>query len=415
MPETSGAARARLRLLLSQRGYLAYQAARVLSMLGVQMQGVVLAWHVYDITRDPMSLAFVGLAQFLPQMLLTLVAGLAADRFDRRRILAFAHGLVAIAALGLFALARSRAQAPEAIYGLSVLVGTARAFGGPAGQALLPTLVPRDLFPTAVAVTSSTWQLTTIVGPTAGGLLLGAVKRPEIVYATTAGLLSVSVALVSLVPLPPRSDAAPREPARPSDVIAGLRYVLGNKPVLGAISLDLFAVLLGGAVALLPVFARERLDAGPIGLGLLRAAPAMGAAATAIALALFPLSRRAGPRMLACVFVFGLATIAFGLSKSLPLSVLALAITGAADMVSVVVRLTLVQLKTPDAMRGRVAAVNAVFIGASNELGEFESGLTAAWWGPVAAVVVGGVGTCLVVVAWTLLFPSLRRIDRLED
>lgn len=415
MTTPAGASRSRFAPLARERGFVLYQAARVLSMLGVQMQGVALAWHLYDMTRDPMSLAFVGLAQFAPQILLSLVTGLVADHVDRRRVLAAAHGLVVIAALGLFALARSGSRRVAAVYALSVVVGAARAFGGPAGQALLPTLVPRDLFPTAVALSSSTWQLAMIVGPSLGGLLLGATGRPEAVYAATATLLAISIGLVSLVPRPADAEPTPKRAIRAADVALGLRYVLSNKPVLGAISLDLFAVLLGGAVALLPIFAKDRLDAGPMGLGVLRAAPAIGAASMAALLALRPLRRRAGAWLLACVFAFGLATIAFGFSRSLPLSVVALAVSGAADMVSVVVRLTLVQLKTPDEMRGRVAAVNAVFIGASNELGEFESGLTAAWLGPVAAVVVGGVGTCVVVALWAVLFPSLRKIDRLTE
>ncbi|MBL8611786.1 MAG: MFS transporter [Myxococcales bacterium] len=411
----SGAARASFVDLARERGFVLYQAARVLSMLGVQMQGVALAWHLYDMTRDPMSLAFVGLAQFAPQILLSLVTGLVADHVDRRRVLGAAHGLVLVAALGLFVLARSGSRRVAAIYALSVVVGAARAFGGPAGQALLPTLVPRDLFPTAVALSSSTWQLAMIVGPSVGGVVLGATGRPEAVYATTAALLAVSIGLVSLVPRPADAEPTPKRAIRAADVALGLRYVLSNKPVLGAITLDLFAVLLGGAVALLPIFAKDRLGAGPMGLGVLRAAPAIGAASMAALLAIRPLRRRAGTWLLACVFAFGVATIVFGVSTSLPLSVVALAVSGAADMVSVVVRLTLVQLKTPDEMRGRVAAVNAVFIGASNELGEFESGLTAAWLGPVAAVVVGGLGTCVVVALWAVLFPSLRKIDRLTE
>lgn len=411
----SGAARASFVDLARERGFVLYQAARVLSMLGVQMQGVALAWHLYDMTRAPMSLAFVGLAQFAPQILLSLVTGLVADHVDRRRVLGAAHGLVLVAALGLFVLARSGSRRVAAIYALSVVVGAARAFGGPAGQALLPTLVPRDLFPTAVALSSSTWQLAMIVGPSVGGVVLGATGRPEAVYATTAALLAVSIGLVSLVPRPADAEPTPKRAIRAADVALGLRYVLSNKPVLGAITLDLFAVLLGGAVALLPIFAKDRLGAGPMGLGVLRAAPAIGAASMAALLAIRPLRRRAGTWLLACVFAFGVATIVFGVSTSLPLSVVALAVSGAADMVSVVVRLTLVQLKTPDEMRGRVAAVNAVFIGASNELGEFESGLTAAWLGPVAAVVVGGLGTCVVVALWAVLFPSLRKIDRLTE
>jgi MFS family permease len=297
-----------------------------------------------------------------------------------------------------------------AIYGLLVVLGVARAFAGPAGHALLPLVVPKEDLPGAVALSSSNFQIGLIAGPALGGIFYGLVKQAAPVYATCAALSLVAASLSFSV----RARGAPEKKAASLEsVLAGVRYVWNNKLLLGAISLDLFAVLLGGAVALLPIFARDILKTGPWGLGLLRSAPAIGAAIVGLALARWPLTRRAGPAMLACVAIFGAATVAFGLSKSFTISLVALLVIGASDMVSVFVRQVLVQLATPDEMRGRVAAVNLVFIGASNELGEFESGVTAAWLGVIPAVVVGGLGTMIVVALWAILFSDLRRADRL--
>ena len=300
-----------------------------------------------------------------------------------------------------------------AIYAVLVGVGIARAFQGPASQSLLPSLVPVDHFGNAVAWSTSLWQTAMVLGPTLGGLAYAAFGGPSPVYAMAAGCsLGASVLVATMHPIAPRGR---REPTTRASLFAGVRYVWTNQIVLGAISLDLFAVLLGGATALLPIYARDILDLGPWALGVLRSAPAAGAAVTGVALALRPLERRAGAKMFACVALFGAATIAFGLSRSFALSLAALVAVGASDMVSVYVRSALVQLATPDVMRGRVSAVNMVFIGASNELGEFESGLTAQWLGAVPSVVLGGVGTLLVVALWAWRFPKLRRVDELRD
>jgi MFS family permease len=308
----------------------------------------------------------------------------------------------------------ARSLAP--IYGVLGLLGAIRAFSGPAGQALMPNLVERKDLERAVALGSSTWQLAMIAGPSIGGALYAATKRPGVVFATCTVMALVAFASVLAIgKAPVAAEARKREPVTWSTLLAGLRYVWSNKPLLGAISLDLFAVLLGGAVALLPIFARDLLHIGPWGLGILRSAPAVGATIVALLLARCPLRARAGKLMLACVFVFGLATIVFGRSESFLLSLVALFVLGASDIISVVVRSTLVQTRTPDEMRGRVGAVNMVFIGASNELGEFESGVTAEWLGPRLAVLVGGIGTCLVVVVWSFLFPALRDVDRLDE
>lgn len=389
-----------------------YQAARFVATLGTQMGSVAVAWLVYDHTRRPLDLGFVGLAQFAPAFVLALVTGSVADRYDRRLIVAIGHASVALIWGALGVLAHRGLDDVRPIYALLVALGTARAFQGPASSSLVPNLVAPAHLGSAVAWASTTWQVATIAGPSLGGLALSA-STPAGVFALSAlGAIFACAAALSVAPRPP--PAPTREPAV-DRLLAGLRYVWRTPVVLGSISLDLFAVLLGGAVALMPVYAREILRAGPWALGVLRSAPAVGASLMALALAYRPIARRAGPWMFASVAVFGLATIAFGLSTNVWLSALALAVVGASDMVSVVIRQHAVQVATPDAMRGRVSAVNLVFVGASNELGEFESGLTAQWLGPVRAVVYGGVGTLLVVAAWTGLFPALRRLDRLDD
>jgi MFS family permease len=413
------------------RSFNAFQAARALSILGMQMQGVAIGWQIYAITHRPLDLAWVGLAQFLPAVVFSLVAGHAADRFERRRILTLCHGVLAALALALCALAhgQSSSNSPRVapIYATLVAIGITRAFLGPANQSLLPTLVPTEHFPNAVAWSSSFWQMAMVLGPTAGGVVYAALGRPEYVYALAAACLGLACALVSTV-RPRRlrptdgertGDSPYRDPPRRArqrdSLLAGVRYVRNNPIVLGAMSLDLFAVLLGGATALLPVYAHDILQLGPWALGVLRSAPAAGAAITGVVLAVRPIERSAGAKMFVGVALFGVATIVFGLSRHFALSLAALLVVGGADMVSVFVRSALVQLATPDAMRGRVSAVNMVFIGASNELGEFESGLTAQWLGAVPAVVLGGVGTLVVVAVWAWRFPDLRRVGRVSD
>lgn len=386
------------------RSYLGY---RVLSVLASEMQAVAVGWQVYELTHRPLDLGFVGLAQFLPGILLFLVAGHAADRIPRRTILLACLCGFSAASLLLLLFTVSRVTQVYPIYLILLLNGTARAFSQPAAQALLPTLVPEKHFPNAVAWSSSTFRTATILGPIAGGLLYGITASPLLVYGFAVTAYLAALVLTSRIHL----EAAPRTrpPASPKMVLEGFRYIWSNQLILGAISLDLFAVLLGGAVALLPVYASEVLHAGATGLGILRCAPGVGAVLTALALAHRPLGRRQGELMLWCVFGFGVFTVLFGVSRNIVISLIALALTGACDMVSVVVRSTMVQLGTPDHMRGRVSAVNTLFIGASNEVGQFESGITAQWFGTVPAVILGGVGTIVVVVLWARLFPALRR------
>jgi MFS family permease len=386
--------------------------ARFASTLATQMQSVAIAWQVYELTHRPLDLGFVGLAQFLPVALLTLVSGQAADRFDRRAIVLLSQTAQVVCSLALFAYARLPSPAVDPIYALLVLLGVARAFNGPANQALLPELVPPEHFGNAVAWSQSSRYVAIILGPSLGGLLYAAFDGPGVYIASA--LLFFAAALLTLA-IATRTGRLEKREVSVDTLLAGIRYVYRSKLVLGCISLDLFAVLLGGAVALLPIYARDILHVGPTGLGLLRTAPAVGAALMGVVLAYRPLRRRAGASMLASVACFGLATIVFGLSRSFVVSLVALALTGAFDMVSVVVRGTLVQLATPPAMRGRVGAVNVLFIGASNELGEFESGVTAALLGTVPAVVLGGLGTCVIVALFAWWFPELRKVESLSE
>ena len=400
------------RALFRNPDFTRYLASRFLSSLAVQMQTVAVGWQVYQVTHDPLDLGLIGLSQFLPFIVLILPAGHFADTRDRRRILAACFGLMWLCAALLLAFAWRGLTSAWPVFGVMVLFGVARAFAMPTGQALLPNLVDREHFGTAVALNSSLWQVTTIAGPARGGLLY--LAGASTVYATVLALLTGSVLL--LFGLQRGGEAATRAGAFDRDtVLSGLRFVWQRRPVLGAISLDLFAVLFGGATALLPVFAADVLHIGPSGLGWLRAAPGIGAAVCGLALSAYPVNRRVGHWMFGGVFVFGLATLAFGATTSFWVALAALTVMGAGDMVSVYIRHLLVQLETPDEIRGRVSAVNAVFIGASNELGEFESGLTAAWFGAVPAVLLGGCATLLVGVAWARLFPELWRIDRFES
>lgn len=386
--------------------------ARFLVTASSEMQSVAVGWQIYSLTHRPLDLGLVGLAQFAPGILLFLVAGHAADRVARNRILRACYGAFSICSLLLLTLTFHGLTTVWPIYAVLVFNGTIRVFNGPASQAFLPLLVPNEHFANAVTWSSSMFQTAMIFGPLAGGVIYGISRSPIPVYCCAAIAYVSALLLIWRIRVQPA--ASPRIPASLTIVFEGFRYIWRNKLILGSISLDLFAVLLGGAVALLPVYAREILNTGATGLGLLRSAPSTGAVCMAIALAHWPLRRRAGPAMLACVFGFGVFTIAFGLSGNMAFSLAALVLLGACDMVSVIVRHTLVQLATPDEMRGRVSAVNMVFIGASNEVGQFESGLTAQWFGTVPAVVLGGVGTIGIVLLWTWLFPSLRRVDELK-
>lgn len=399
------------RAAFAHRDFRLYMLARFLAVVGIQVQSVAVGWQVYSLTRDPLHLGWVGLAQFLPMMLFALPSGHVADRFERRRILMLCFLVTALAALTL---AASSLRAPRLwlMYSLLVVLGTARAFYGPAASALLPSLVPKGDFANAVAWSSANWQVATIFGPALGGVIYGASGAAAAYFATAVLVLGSAACLAALRACP---LAPPAQASSLSTLLGGIAYVWREKTLLGAITLDLFAVLLGGAVALLPALAKDVLHVGPGGLGVLRGAPAVGAALMALVLAHRPLRRRAGVVMLISVAIFGLATVVLGFSESFALSLGALAVLGASDMVSVFVRQNLVQLGTPDAMRGRVSAVNLVFIGASNELGELESGVTAAWLGVVPAVIAGGVGTVVVVGLCALLFPALRRVDRLEE
>jgi MFS family permease len=398
--------------VFGNRDFSLYLAARFLGTLAVQMQTVAVGWQVYEVTRDPLDLGLIGLSQFLPFVLSILPAGHLADSRDRRRIVTACYALEGVCALLLLAIVLRGLTEATPVFAVMTLFGIARAFQMPTGQALLPNLVPSEQFGAAVAINSSTWQIATIAGPALGGFVY--LAGAPVVYASAAGLFAIAVAL-TLALRAGGDRGQPREAASLETLLLGLKFVRRRRTVLGAISLDLFAVLFGGATALLPVYAADVLHAGPDGLGWLRSAPAIGAAVCGIVLSLMPITRRVGRHMFGGVLVFGAATIVFGLSTSFWLSMIALVAMGAGDMVSVYIRHLLVQLETPDAIRGRVSAVNAVFIGASNELGEFESGVTAAWFGTVAAVVVGGCATLAVAASWTRLFPELARMDRLPQ
>jgi len=391
--------------------FTAYAIARFCIVVALEMQSVAIGWQVYEITKRPLDLGLVGLAQFLPGIAFFLAAGHAADRFDRRRLLMLCYGGFAVCSALLLLFALRGIHSAHPIYVVAALLGTVRCFNFPVSRALLPQLVPEVHFSNAVAWNSSVFQGATILGPTFGGLLYAFFRGPAAVYATAIFVALGSI--ISTIKIKAREKPRPRTPINLANVLTGFRYIWQQKIVLGSISLDLFAVLLGGAVALLPVYAREILHTGPWGLGLLRSAPGAGAAAMAIALAYRPLKNRVGLTMLWCVGGFGVFTIIFGLSRSLIVSLISLFLVGATDMVSVVIRAILVQLGTPDEMRGRVNAVDMIFIGASNQLGEFESGLTAHWFGTVPAVVLGGMGTLIVIALWAWLFPELRRADEM--
>lgn len=394
---------------LSYPNFARFAVGRLCATLAGQMLGVGVGYQLWQLTRDPLALGWVGFAQFVPFVLLVLPAGQLADRIDRRLMLAGAFALELAAAILLLVFTIAELRSLWIVYLAMVLLGTGRAFWQPASQSIAPNLVPPSVFPGAISVNATFWQIGSIAGPTIAGLL--AVQGVDWVYGTATALMVLAVGLIVLLP-PVRAATEGRAAWQFADVLEGLRFVWRRKPLLGAISMDLFAVLFGGVTALLPIFASDVLHVGPEGLGALRTAPAVGAAIVAAWLGVRPIASRAGTWMFGGVALYGVATLVFGLSTSFVLSLIALALLGAGDMVSVFVRSMLVQLETPDHIRGRVSAVSAMFIGASNELGEFESGLTARWWGAVPAVIVGGCATLVVVAAYMRLFPSLRRLDR---
>lgn len=384
--------------------------SRILVTLAVQIQSVSVGWQVYAATNDPLDLGFVGLAQFLPVFLLAPLTGHVADRFPRRAVLMVCIGIEAFCAVSLLLLSFEQQSSVTPVFLVLGLFGAARAFAGPAQQSMLPLLVPREHFSTAVALSSGSFQSAVIAGPALGGLIyaLGPYLAYGVCVALFCGTLFCIVAIA-----PPQQILTSGFDLE--NLLAGFRFVRAKQIILGAISLDLFAVLFGGVTALLPIYARDILHVGPWGLGLLRCAPAVGAVLVSLWLMYHPLRRNSGRTMFLCVGLFGLLTIIFALSENFWLSLAVLAILGAADSVSVIIRQTLIQLETPDSMRGRVSAVNMMCISASNELGEFESGLTAAWFGVMPAAVLGGVGTLLVVGLWAWRFPALRRADRLDS
>jgi len=399
---------------LAHRDFRRYLSAGFLAILAFQIQSLAVSWQIYNIAHTPLALGYVGLFQFIPMMACTIPAGHLADRFDRRLILVISYLFSAIAAGCFLALALTRTSVIWPFYAVLVLFGAARAFAGPAAQSFVPLLVPQDQFPQAVAWNSATSQVAVIAGPAIGGAIY--ILGPVVDYGVCVMLFAAVAIMIFGIRRRGVRYEAEADTTIFERITAGLAYVWRKPLILGAFSMDLFAVLLGGATALLPVYARDILHVGPLGLGMLRSAPALGSAMLGLALGqMVRRQRHAGIAMFASVTIFGIATIVFGLSRNLWLSMGALFMLGASDMVSVYVRTTLTQLATPDAMRGRVSAVNRLFVGASNELGEFESGVTATWFGTVPAVVIGGVGTLVIVAVWFRLFPSLREVDRLSE
>lgn len=399
------------RIAFTHPGFVRYISARFINVIALEMQSVAVGWQIYEITHRPLDLGFVGLAQFLPGVFLFLAAGHAADRFDRKKLLLMSYSGFALCSALLLAAAIHPHTPLALVYSALVLLGVVRTFNWTAARALVPQLVSPGNFPNAVAWSSSIFQAATILGPSLGGVLNAIFRGAAPVYAVA--LLASTAAVLQTAHIRVTEPTRARQDVNLSTVLAGFRYLWEKRIILGSISLDLFAVLLGGAVALLPVIAHEILHTGPWGLGLLRSAPGVGALLTAIAIAHFPVRRKAGLIMLLCVGSFGFFTILFGISHSVILSLVALFFVGASDMVSVIIRGVLIQIATPNEMRGRVNAVDMVFIGASNELGEFESGVTAQWLGAVPAVVLGGIGAIAVTLLWAGLFPDLRKANRL--
>lgn len=393
------------------RSYRLFFTSRFLASFAQQVFTVAVGWQMYDVTNNPFYLGLIGLFQFLPSLFLVLVTGTVADRYNRRAIVSICLAVASLGTLALLLMTITGTFAPLPVFAIMLLFGFERAFIAPATQSLAPNLVPKDVLPNAVAWNSSSWQAATILGPVAGGLLYG--LGPAVAYSVALVFLLLASLLIAIMEKPPQRIAEKKKQTWES-ITAGFKYIRSEKVVLGAISLDLFAVLLGGAVALMPVFARDILVLGPLGLGLLRSAPGIGAIAMALFLATFPIKKHAGVTMFIGVALFGAGTVVFGLSSTPWLSIVALILMGASDMISVYVRESLIALWTPDEVRGRVSAVNMVFVGASNELGEFRAGTMAAWIGAVPAVVIGGFGTLSVALIWAFAFPKLRKIDNLD-
>lgn len=403
------------RAVFSHRGFILLWAARVSSVIGAQMFSLGISWVIYLLTGSVLQLGLIGLVQFAPTAGLALFTGHVADRYDRRRVVFVCYAVELACAAALLGLSVTGNAASAPILATALVFSAARAFESPASNALLPNVVPRPLFPTAVAWSTSAVQIATILGPALAGFLFAA--GPAVVFAGAGALLAAAAVLVSGIPAVRSLDEGRTIEGRTmtwTALIAGIAFIRRKPELLGAITLDLFAVLLGGATALMPVYARDILGVGAWGLGLLRSAPAAGAVAMAVVLAHHPVSSRVGRIMFTSVAAFGVATIVFGLSTNFIVSLAALVALGAADSISVVVRKVLVQISTPDEVRGRVGAVSAMFTGTSNQLGQFESGVTAAWFGTVPAVVLGGLGTLAVAALWTWWFPTLRRLDRVD-
>jgi MFS family permease len=396
--------------LIRQRPFVLFWLARLASTMGYQMLALTIGWQVYELTNSAFDLGLVGLIQFVPAVILTLLIGHAADRHDRRSIVRAAQSVYALAAVMITGAMVAGVLGRDLLFAAVFMIGCARAFEMPTAHALAPTLVPSPLIARAVAAWTSANQVAVICGPALGGLIYA--FNPVLVGIICLSFFACSITLVSFVRA--QGPAPVREPPTFASVFAGFEYIRTRRRLLGVITLDLFVVILGGATALLPIYARDILAVGPIGLGLLRSAPAVGALITAIILSRHPIERHIGRKMFAVVGIFGVTTIVFGLSTWFPLSLLALAMLGASDAVSIVIRFSLVQIETPDEKRGRVSAINYLFVGSSNTLGEFESGLIAAWLGAVPSVVIGGLGSLLVAGFWMLLFPDLRRIDRYD-
>ena len=396
--------------LMQQRPFVLFWLARLFSTIGYQMLAVAIGWQVYELTDSAFDLGLVGLIQFVPAVVLTLLIGHAADRYDRRLIVRTAQSVYALAAVMITVALLAGALTRDLLFGAVFLLGCARAFESPTAHALAPTLVPGLLVPRAVAAWTSANQTAIICGPALGGLIY--TISPILVGALCLVFFTASITFVSFVRA--KGPAGNREPPTFASVLAGFEYIRTRRRLLGVITLDLFVVLLGGVTALLPIFARDILAVGPIGLGLLRSAPAAGALITSVVMSRHPVERHIGRKMFAVVGIYGMATIMFALSTSFPVSLLVLAVLGASDAVSIVIRFSLVQIETPDDKRGRVSAINYLFVGSSNTLGEFESGAVAAWLGAVPSVLIGGVGSLLIAGIWMLSFPDLRRIDRFE-
>jgi MFS family permease len=394
--------------LAQQTSFVLFWLARLTSSMGTQMLTLVIAWQVYQLTNSALDLGLIGLIQFVPAVVFTLLVGHIADRYDRRLIVRGAQAVNGAAALIVTAALFTHMQSRELLFAAALLVGSARAFEAPTSAALVQSLVPGPMVSRAVGAWTSANQVAVICGPAAGGLIYAV--SPVVVGAVCVVLFAAAVTFVSFVVAErPAPGSAPPSLA---SVLAGFDYIRTRPRLLGVISLDLFVVLLGSATALLPIYARDILMVGPIGLGLLRSAPAVGALLTAVILAHYPVERRIGPKMFAAVAIFGLATIVFGVSRDFLVSLAALAVLGSADAVSIIIRVSLVQIETPDAMRGRVSAINSLFVSSSNTLGEFESGAVAALLGAVPSVLIGGIGSLVIAAAWMLMFPSLRRVDR---